>query len=208
MVAQIPPPVSKGMFVARLRSPEVCSAPGNTYKRALSSSSPRVKYIHTLRAKEALLDLEEMNMSLIRWDPFAEFDTMFGRFPRWSSWPRLSPDVEGGTKFEWSPSTDISETEKEYLIRAELPSVKKEDVKVTVERGTITLAGERKLQKEDKNEKFHRVESFSGTFTRSFSLPDDADADAIRCDNKDGVLTVLIPKKAGETTGARQIRVE
>ena len=148
-------------------------------------------------------------MSLIRWDPFAEFDTMFGRFPRLgSSWPQLSLDVEGGTKFEWRPSADISETEKEYLIRAELPAVKKEDVKVTVEGGTITLAGERKLQKEDKNEKFHRVESFSGTFTRSFSLPEDADAEAIRCDNKDGVLTVHIPKKAGEKTKVRQIKVE
>jgi HSP20 family protein len=143
-------------------------------------------------------------MSLIRWDPFADFDSLFGRFPR--PWPRLA--LEGGTKFEWSPSADISETDKEYLIRAELPAVKKEDVKVTVESGMVTIAGERKLQKEDKNEKFHRVESFSGTFTRSFGLPEDADADAVRCENKDGVLTVHIAKKTGEKTRARQIKVE
>ncbi|HEY7378870.1 MAG TPA: Hsp20/alpha crystallin family protein [Steroidobacteraceae bacterium] len=145
-------------------------------------------------------------MSLVRWDPFAEFDTLFGRFPK--SWPRVALDASGGTKFEWSPSADISETDKEYLIRAELPAVKKEDVRVTVDGGMITIAGERKLQKEDKNEKFHRVESFSGTFTRSFGLPDDADADAIRCENKDGVLTVHIAKKAGEKSRTRQIKVE
>jgi HSP20 family protein len=144
-------------------------------------------------------------MSLVRWDPFAEFDSLFGRLPRL---PRLALDMEGGTKFEWAPSADISETEKEYLIRAELPAVKKEDVKVTVEGGTITIAGERKLQKEDKNEKFHRVESFSGTFMRSFGLPDDADPDAIRCENKDGVLTVHIAKRAGEKNRARQIKVD
>jgi HSP20 family protein len=145
-------------------------------------------------------------MSLIRWDPFANFDSLFGRFPR--PWPRFALDIEGGTKFEWSPSADISETDKEYLIRAELPAVRKEDVKVTVDSGMVTIAGERKLQKEDKNEKFHRVESFSGTFTRSFGLPEDADADAVRCENKDGVLTVHIAKKTGEKTRARQIKVE
>src|SRR4029453_17576073 len=150
-----------------------------------------------------------MNMSLVRWDPFAEFDTLFNRLPRTlGSWPRLALDVEGGAKLQWSPSADISETEKEYLIRAELPAVRKDDVKVTVDHGMITIAGERKQHFEDKNEKFHRVESLSGSFTRSFALPDDADSEAIRCENKDGVLTVRIPKKATVKMGARQIKVE
>jgi HSP20 family protein len=100
-------------------------------------------------------------MSLVRWDPFADMDTLFNRvMPRTlGSWPRLALGDNGSAKLEWSPSADISETDKEYLVRAELPAVKKEDVKVTVDAGMITIQGERKRRKEDKNEKFHRVET-------------------------------------------------
>jgi HSP20 family protein len=150
-------------------------------------------------------------MSLIRWDPFSDMDRVFDRMVRRSfGMPRLSWEGNGGsTKLEWAPSADISETEKEYLIRAELPAVKKEDVKVTVDSGTITIEGERKQQKEEKNEKFHRVESLYGNFTRSFSLPEDINVEGIRCDNKDGVLTVHIPKTlAAEKPKAKQIKVE
>jgi len=146
-------------------------------------------------------------MSLIRWEPFTGSDDLFnrllpgllGRFPRMTG--------NGDTKFEWSPSADISETEKEYLIRAELPAVKKEDVKVTVDQGMITIEGERKHEKDDKTEKYHRVESFHGTFTRSFSLPENTNADAIRCESKDGVLTVHIPKAQTEKPKVKQIPV-
>src|SRR5512138_1281334 len=101
-------------------------------------------------------------MSLIRWDPFSDIDRTFNRMMRRTSaaMPRFSWEGDGGgTKLEWAPSADISETEKEYLIRAELPAVKKEDVKVTVDSGMITIEGERKQQKEQKTERFHRVES-------------------------------------------------
>jgi HSP20 family molecular chaperone IbpA len=77
---------------------------------------------------------------------------------------QLKGEFGNGGKVEWAPSADISETEKEYVIRAELPAVKKEDVQVTFEDGMITIKGERKQQKEDKNEKYHRVESFHGSF--------------------------------------------
>jgi HSP20 family protein len=148
-------------------------------------------------------------MSLIRWDPFGAVDetfnhmmpTMFGR------WPRVALDEKAG-KFEWRPSADISETDKEYLIRAELPAVKKDDVKVTIDGGVITIQGERKLELKDKSEKSHRIESFYGSFTRSFSLPDNVDADAIRCESKDGVLTVHVPKKQASTSTAKLIKVE
>src|SRR6185295_14730299 len=102
----------------------------------------------------------------------------------------------------------ISETEKEYVIRAALPAVKKEDVRVTVDQGMITIEGERKQEKEDKNERFHRVESFYGAFSRSFSLPENANADAIRCETKDGVLTVHIPKTQIVAAKSKQIKVE
>jgi HSP20 family protein len=150
-------------------------------------------------------------MSLIRWDPFGDFDRAFDRMVRrsFSGMPRLSSEGSGGTQLDWAPSADISETEKEYLIRAALPAVKKEDVKVTVDGGLITIEGERKQQKEEKNEKFHRVESMYGNFTRSFSLPEDINVEGIRCDNKDGVLTVHIPKTAAaEKPKAKQIKVE
>ena len=149
-------------------------------------------------------------MSLIRWDPFADMDTMFNRMlsGHFARWPRVSLGTEEGRKLEWSPSADISETDKEYVIRAELPAVKKEDVHVTFEDGMITIKGERKQQKEDKNEKYHRVESFYGTFERTFSLPDNVDSDAIRCESKDGILTVHIPKTQNVKQKAKQISVQ
>ena len=143
-------------------------------------------------------------MSLVRWDPFSDFDSFFNRMMP-SQFSRLS---RSGGEFEWSPSADVSETEKEYLIRAELPAVKKEDVKVTVDNGMITIQGERKQHREDKSEKAIRVENFYGSFTRSFMLPDNVDANSIRCEDKDGVLTVHLPKTGGGKQAARQIKVE
>jgi HSP20 family protein len=149
-------------------------------------------------------------MSLVRWEPFAGTDEIFNRLmpAAFGRWPRFSLPANAETKYDWSPSADISETDKEYVIRAELPAVKKEDVKVTVDQGTITIEGERKQQKEDKNEKYHRVESFYGSFARSFSLPDNANAEAIKCESKDGVLTVHIPKVQAAAPKAKQIKVD
>ena len=95
---------------------------------------------------------------------------------------------------EWSPLVDISEDDKEYLIKAELPDVKKEDVRVTAQEGTLTIMGERKFEKEEKGKKYHRVERAYGTFGRSFSLPDDASPAKVSAEFKDGVLTVHLVK--------------
>jgi len=148
--------------------------------------------------------------NIVRWDPFSEMDRLFNQLmPRSRlSWPRLALNDDGGSKLEWSPSADISETDKEYLVRAELPAVKKEEVKVTVDGGMLTIEGERKQQKEEKNERFHRVESLYGSFARSFSLPDNVDAAAIRCESKDGVLSVHIPKKEIEKHKPVEIKVQ
>jgi HSP20 family protein len=148
-------------------------------------------------------------MSLIRWEPFGDVDTLFNRVlsANLARWPRLP--LQGSTgALEWSPSADISETEQEYVIRAELPAVKKEDVQVTVGDGMIMLKGERKQQKVDKTEKYHRVESFYGSFERSFSLPENVNADAIRCESKDGILTVHIPKTETPKQKPKQIKVQ
>ena len=148
-------------------------------------------------------------MSLVRWEPFSGIDEMFNRMlpASFGRLPRFALP-SNGEKYEWSPSADISETEKEFLIRAQLPAVKKEDVKVTVDQGMITIEGERKQERDDKTEKYHRIESFHGTFSRSFSLPENVSAESIRCESKDGVLVVHIPKTKVEAPKAKQIKVE
>ncbi len=134
-------------------------------------------------------------MSLVRWDPFADVENLFNRMmPRLGGSSRLALEGDGGVTVEWSPSADISETDKEYMVRADLPGMKKEDVKVTFADGVLTIQGERKQHKEETTEKYHRVENYYGSFSRSFSLPDNIKADAIRCETKDGVLSVHIPK--------------
>ena len=95
---------------------------------------------------------------------------------------------------EWSPLVDISEDDKEYRIKAELPEVKKEDVKVTAEAGTLTITGERKFEQEEKGRRYHRVERAYGSFGRSFSLPDDVSPAKVSAEFKDGVLTVHLVK--------------
>jgi HSP20 family protein len=147
-------------------------------------------------------------MTLIRWEPFGAMDDMFNRFPSMlGRWPRLFGN--GDLSVEWAPSADISETEGEFLIRASLPGVKKEDTKVTIEDGMLTVSGERQQKEEQKNEKLHKVESFYGSFSRSFALPDAVDEKAIHAESKDGVLTIHVPKaKAAEATKPTMIKVQ
>jgi HSP20 family protein len=137
-------------------------------------------------------------MSIVRWEPFRDVERAMRRAERvFGRWPRIKWEDIGEEGMEWAPAADISETDKEYVIKAELPEVKKEDVSVTVTEGVITIAGERKQEKEKKDEKVHRVERFYGSFYRSFDLPEDADDKNIRAESKDGVLTVRIPKLEG-----------
>jgi HSP20 family protein len=148
-------------------------------------------------------------MSLIRWEPFRDMDEFFKmKMPRgFGRMPRFL-EGDGDIGVAWAPTADISETEKEFLIRAELPAVKKEDVKITVEQGMITIEGFRKEEKEEKDEKFHRVESFRGNFSRSFAMPENVDEKAIRAESKDGVLTVHLPKTRAEKPKSLEVRVQ
>jgi HSP20 family protein len=137
--------------------------------------------------------------ALSRWNPFREMEDLqrrlssvfdlapFRRSP-------LIPGEENMTLPEWAPAVDIIEEEKEYLIKVELPEVQKDDVKVTVEGGTLHISGERKSEKEEKNRKFHRLERFYGRFERSFSIPDDAEDGKVNAEFKDGVLRVHLAK--------------
>lgn len=128
-------------------------------------------------------------MSLIRWEPFREFDDLFRQYT--NAVGRGSAAVRN----DWKPLANISETDKEYLIKAELPEVRKEDIKVQVENGVLTISGERKQQKEEKSENEIRVESYYGTFSRSFALPDHVEPQSVTAESKDGVLRVRVPKK-------------
>lgn len=107
----------------------------------------------------------------------------------------------------WAPVADIAEDDKQYAITLELPSVAKEDVKVTLENGVLSIHGERKFEKEIKEKKYHRIERAYGSFHRSFTLPDDADAKKIDAQFKDGVLTVTIPKSEEAKPKSIEVKV-
>ena len=98
------------------------------------------------------------------------------------------------TVAEWAPVVDISEDDKEYVIKADLPDVKKDDVKISVQDNVVGISGERKYEKEEKGKKYHRIERAYGRFMRSFTLPEDADGSKIAAEYKDGVLQVRLPK--------------
>lgn len=116
-------------------------------------------------------------------------------------------DKETLTMAEWSPRVDIVEDEKEIVVKAELPEVKKDDVKVTVEDGVLTIVGERKLEKEEKAKKYHRIESEYGSFTRSFTLPVAVLGDKVTAEFKDGMLKVHLPKDPKNGAKAIEIKV-
>jgi len=144
-------------------------------------------------------------MALIRWEPLKEIEELFGR-----SWPR--PTIRTGQLLgvgDWHPQVDISENDGQYLVKADIPGVAKEDIKITIDNDVLTIQGERKQEQEEENKHFHRVERFYGSFIRSFTLPDDADAAALKAAAQEGQLTVTIPKKvSAPSASAVQVPVE
>jgi HSP20 family protein len=146
------------------------------------------------------------SMAMMRWEPFREMENMLRRFS-----PLYMPDNgiardETGTR-NWIPLANISENENEYLIRIELPDVKKEDVKIAVADGVITISGERKMEREEEGENAIRVESVYGAFARGFVLPESADANGIHAETKDGVLRIHVPKARSKKTEPLAIEV-
>lgn len=140
-------------------------------------------------------------MAITRWNPFRELEEMNDRLNRAFGRSALARDLDANGKdalvgFDWAPSVDITENNEEFQIKAELPEVKKEDVKIHVEDGVLTLTGERKQEKEEQNKRWHRVERSYGSFMRSFTLPTNIDDAKIRAEFKDGVLTMRLPKSA------------
>jgi HSP20 family protein len=148
-------------------------------------------------------------MNLVKWDPFRELEDVSNRlnriFGRASSRTESSREMLGMA--DWTPSVDISETDTAYLIKGEIPGVKKEDVKVTIQDGMLTIQGERKMEKEEKDKKFHRIERSYGSFVRSFRVPEDADENQVKAEFKDGMINVTLTKSAKAKTKAVNVAV-
>ena len=150
-------------------------------------------------------------MELVKWNPMREMDEMMEKLNRLMGKPMLiqrDPSEDVLTVAEWRPAVDVSETEKEYVFKAELPEVKKEDVKVTIKDGVLTLQGERKMEKEEKSAKLHRVERSYGKFVRSFTLPTDADEKKVAADYKDGILNIRITKSEKAQPKAIEVNIK
>ncbi len=145
-------------------------------------------------------------MALVQWDPWHEIDDMFDRYTRMVGLPRRGAK-RGMVATDWSPQVDILESPEAFTIKAELPEINKDDVKISVDNGILTLQGERKQEKEEKGRTFHRIERFYGQFSRSFTLPDNVDANAIKAAFKDGVLSLQLPKTAGTQPKAIEVKV-
>ena len=111
---------------------------------------------------------------------------------------RSSPEFEASNvaTSSWMPLVDIKEEPERFLIKADIPGVKPEEIEVTMENGALTIRGERRAEKEEKKEGYHRIERSRGSFYRRFAMPDSADADHIKAQGKDGVLEIEIPKRA------------
>lgn len=146
---------------------------------------------------------------LTRWSPWKELEdmekrlsTLFGRAPVATDGEKK----EAISVAQWSPLVDITEDDKEYVVKAEIPEIKKEDIKINIHDDVLTMSGERKYEKEEKGKKYHRVERAYGSFMRSFALPEDADGSKISAEYKDGLLKVHLPKS--EQTKKKAIEVK
>lgn len=150
----------------------------------------------------------EIMNPLKRWNHLKDLEAFQHNLDSLLQYSRVQPESqeEPLAVTEWSPLVDISEDDKEYRIKAELPEVRKEDVKVTAEEGTLTIMGERKFEQEEKSRKYHRVERVYGRFGRTFSLPDDASPAKVSAEFKDGVLTVHLMKD--EKAKPQQVEVK
>ena len=137
-------------------------------------------------------------MAIVRWQPFRDLVSTQDQFNRLfnETFSRMFGEGELGTKAAgWAPPVDIRETDQNIVLTAELPGVNPNDVDIRLEDGTLYLKGERKFEKETKEENYHRIERSYGTFARSFQLPQSVKADDVKAEYKDGVLTLTLPKR-------------
>ncbi len=148
-------------------------------------------------------------MAITRWDPFRELDLFSRRLG-----DLMNMGQRGGegrdqlSAADWYPTVDIAETKEEYLITAELPGVKKDDITIDVDKGVLTLRGERKSEHEEKRDRIHRIERSYGQFVRSFSLPENVNEDMVKAEYKDGLLKVHLGKQERKNGKGRRIDIK
>jgi HSP20 family protein len=136
-------------------------------------------------------------MTIVRWEPLRELSSLQGEMNRLFNTVFDQPTAggaNGGTLRRWMPAMDLVETDDHFVLRADLPGLTEDDIKIELEDGTLTVSGERKSEHETRNEGYHRVERAFGTFSRSLTLPKGVDADAVTAKFDRGVLEVSIPK--------------
>ncbi|MCS5704848.1 Hsp20/alpha crystallin family protein [Synechococcus sp. FGCU-3] len=146
-------------------------------------------------------------MAITRWEPLRDIEQLFDRYSRSLGFP-FSRSADLLSDGEWCPRVDIGENDKAFLIKAELPGVRKDDVKVLFDHGVLTIEGERHEEREEKGWRFHRMERSSGCFLRSFTLPSNVDSAALKAHFQDGMLDVEIPKTAAAPTTAVAVPVD
>ena len=146
------------------------------------------------------------------WNPLREMEEAQNRFNPFflAGFPNRmgSGEIHSLTVADWSPEVDISEDDRGYLLKADLPEMKKDDVRVTVEDGILSVSGERRSEKEDQKRKFHRIERSFGNFRRSFTLPEDADSTKVTAEFRDGVLKVHLPTTPIARSKAIEVKVQ
>ena len=144
-------------------------------------------------------------MALTKYDPLHDLGDLSSGFRAFQDTVnRLLSEPPSGRP--WTPAVDILETDNELIIKADLPQVDMQDIQVEIENGTLTLKGERKFDKEEKAQGYHRIERSFGAFARYFSLPETVDPEKVKAEYKNGVLTVSLAKK--EIAKPRSIKVE
>ncbi|HUJ32662.1 MAG TPA: Hsp20/alpha crystallin family protein [Candidatus Acidoferrum sp.] len=133
--------------------------------------------------------------AITRWEPFRNLSTLQEQVNRLFD-TSFKGSPENSNLTTWAPAVDIYETENELVIKADLPDVAEKDIDVRVENNMLTVRGERKFEESVKEDNYLRVERAYGSFSRSFSLPNTVDTEAIKASYKNGVLTVALPKRA------------
>jgi HSP20 family protein len=147
-----------------------------------------------------------MNNHIVQWTPFHELEQMHARLTSLFEDGRNHRNGRNSAQADaWAPTVDIIENDSAYLVSAELPGVRKEDIHITLEDGVLSITGERKQEQTEKTRKFHRIERSYGAFTRNFRLPENIDAEKIEARFRDGVLAVAVAKS--ETARPRHIEV-
>ncbi|HTN34486.1 MAG TPA: Hsp20/alpha crystallin family protein [Marinobacter sp.] len=146
--------------------------------------------------------------NLTRWNPVNEFEDLISRYNRMLGLNNRNEGKDVFSRTDWAPAVDIKETDQAFTIEAELPGLAKQDVKVTVHDGVLSIEGERKHEEETKDKKHHRIERYYGSFKRRFTLPDNVNEDSVKASFKDGLLTLTIQKAEPEKPKAIEVEVK